>query len=135
VRVLVAGLLLLVGMLTGCGTEEVDAQGSWLMVGASLPDGRWEADNGGKYFLRVRGQSADGTSGCDAFEARVAQDGGDFSFQDFQKSARPGCPGDVPDPLEGRFLGALRSVDSAERDGDLLILRGDDTTLTLESTS
>jgi hypothetical protein len=40
---------------------------------------------------------------------------------------------DVPEPLGGRFLSALRVIDSAQRDGDLPILRGDDTTLTLRS--
>ncbi|MGI8901721.1 MAG: hypothetical protein ACR2HA_12510 [Nocardioides sp.] len=84
-------------LLGGCGQgEDVDAQGSWLLVGASLPDGNWQEENGGTYFLRIEPQSgetlADGTSGCDGFDARVAQDGDDFA----SRSSRPARGRAVP---------------------------------------
>jgi heat shock protein HslJ len=128
-----AGLLMTAALLTGCGADaDVDTQGSWLLVGASLPDGRWQEDDGGRYFLSIEGTSTYGTDACREFEATVEQDGDDLSFPDLETAERQGCPESLPDPLTGRFVTALEAIDSAERDDDTLILRGAGTTLTLQ---
>ena len=144
-RLLASTLLVVPMLLAGCGSDPVDVEGNWLMVGATVPDGTWQAEtdtSGSRYFLRIAdatdeagqdvGLVADGVSGCDTFQARVEQDGGDLDFADFETSERQTCPETVPDALEGRFLTAIEAIDSAEMDGDLLVLRGPETTLTFE---
>jgi heat shock protein HslJ len=98
-----------------------------------LPDGHWDPadpETDGRYFLQIADGKALGFAGCDEYEATVEQDGDDLDFADFTKTTRKNCDPDVvPDPLEGNLPAAIEAITSVEMDGDLLVLRGDDTTL------
>ena len=144
-RLLASTLLVVAAVLGACGSETVDVEGNWLLVGARVPEGTWSPDSdtsGSRYFVRIAeavdasgndvGLVAEGTSGCDNFQARVQQDGDDLDFVDFETNKRPSCPESVPDALEGRFLTAIEAVTSAEMDGDRLVLKGQETALTFE---
>jgi hypothetical protein len=130
-------------LLGGCGGEPVDVEGNWVLAGARLPEGRWDPDDPeqSRYFLQIAeatdeqgedvGLVAQGFAGCEQFQARVEQDGDDLDFAGLEVIDRPNCNADtVPDPLEGNLPGAIAAITSAEREGDLLVLRGEDTTLT-----
>ena len=145
-RRLLASALLVVPLLLGaCGSDPVDVEGNWMLVGARLPEGRWDPEDPeeSRYFLQIAeatdeagedvGLVAKGFAGCQEYQARVVQDGDDLDFADLEVIDRPNCQADtVPDPLEGNLPGAIEAIESAEMEDDLLVLRGPETTLTFE---
>jgi hypothetical protein len=144
-RLLAPTLLVVPLLLAGCGSDPVDVEGNWMLVGATLPEGHWNPEDPEqtRYFLQIAeatdeagedvGLVAKGFAGCQEYQARVEQDGDDLDFADLEVIDRPNCQADtVPDPLEGNLPGAIEAIDSAEMDGDLLVLRGPETTLTFE---
>jgi hypothetical protein len=132
-------LPLLAGLIGGCGSDPVDVEGNWMLVGARLPDGHWDPEDPeaeGRYFLQITDGKALGFAGCDEYQATIEQDGGDLDFADFEKTTRQGCDPDVvPDPLDGYLPGAIEAVTSVEMDDDLLVMRGKDTTLSFRKRS
>lgn len=138
-RTLVGALLVLPLLLGGCASDPVDVEGNWLLVGAQLPDGRWNPDEPGqsKYFLQISETDGDlialGFAGCEEYQARIVQDGDDLDFADLEVVDRPSCQADtVPDPLEGNLPAGIEAITSAEMEDDLLVLKGQGTTLTFE---
>jgi len=146
-RRLVASTLIVVPLLLGgCGSDPVDVEGNWMLVGARLPEGHWDPEDPEqtRYFLQIAeatdesgedvGLVAKGFAGCQEYQARVVQDGDDLDFADLEVIDRANCQVDsVPARLEGNLPGAIEAIDSAEMDGELLVLRGPDTTLTFEA--
>lgn len=144
-RLLASTLIVVPLLLGGCGSDPVDVEGNWMLVGARLPEGHWDPEDPGqtRYFLQIAeatdeagedvGLVAKGFAGCQEYQARVEQDGGDLDFADLEVVDRPHCQADtVPDPLEGNLPGAIEAIESAEMEDDLLVLRGPGTTLTFE---
>ena len=146
-RLLASLLVVLVAplLLSGCGSDPVDVEGNWMLVGAQLPEGRWNPDDPAqaRYFLQIAeatddagedvGLVAQGFAGCQQYQARVEQDGDDLDFADLEVIDRPNCQADtVPDPLEGNLPAGIDAVSSAEIEDGLLVLRGPETTLTFE---
>ena len=144
-RLLATTLVVVPLLLGGCGSDPVDVEGNWMLVGARLPEGHWDPEDPEqtRYFLQIAqatdeagddvGLVAKGFAGCQEYQARVEQDGGDLDFADLEVIDRPNCQADtVPDPLEGNLPGAIEAIESAEMEDDLLVLRGPSTTLTFE---
>ncbi len=116
-------------LLGGCGSDPVDVEGNWMLVGARLPEGHWDPEDPEqtRYFLQIAeatdesgedvGLVAKGFAGCQEYQARVVQDGDDLDFADLEVIDRPNCQADtVPDPLEGNLPGGHRG-DRVGRDG------------------
>jgi hypothetical protein len=123
-----------VAVLCGCSSPQIETAGEWDLVEASLPDGHWSTTGGGSYHLSIGTDELTGTFGCSSgmTASDFVQDGDHLSLGEVTAGYGRGCYPHVPDPLAGRFETALEAVDSVERSGDVLILRGDEVVLTFE---
>src|SRR5687767_11427421 len=54
-RLLASTLIVVPLLLGGCGSDPVDVEGNWMLVGARLPEGHWDPEDPEqtRYFLQI----------------------------------------------------------------------------------
>lgn len=128
--------VLLAVLLNGCGAEPGPASpreggsrsfdGNWVLASGRGPQG--DLDTGaGEATLRIEGESFGGTAVCNSYGATAEISGTRVELFDIF-ATEMGCASRLME-AEARYLEALGGIDTIERDGEDLVLRGPDSEL------
>lgn len=137
-------LALVAGLLAACGSDDGSGPGDTTTTEAAAPvtgslAGReWVLDadessidlpDGASATLRVEGGTVSGIGPCNSYRGSIQVDGSSVTIGSLAETMMA-CERPLMD-AQSDFTAALRAVDTAEVDGDTLVLRGaDDTALT-----
>ena len=136
-RVVLAAVAL--ATMVGCGSvarittlsDDVRLDGGTSVLSEGTVDGEvLTVPSGHRVSLTFTGTDASGTAACNAYGARVKQDGDRLTFGELGATA-VGCAPAVM-AAEDRYLAGLARVTAAARDNGLLTLTGPDTSLVFE---
>ena len=134
------GLLAMVGavlLLAGCGggqgspTAEQQPLGSWQLIEGEGPDGEVPLVDDAPVTLQIEDGEAGGTAACNSYGGSVEIGGERLRFQELFQTEMA-CPGEGVMASEAAYLDALHAVDRHARDGERLVLTGEETRLVFE---
>jgi heat shock protein HslJ len=129
-------LLVLAAALAACGGPGGPAaqapaapEGDWILAEGTGPDGAVPIVDGSPITLMIDDGDWGGTAACNSYGGTVTVDGSSVAVSELYQTEMA-CLDDRVMESERRYLDALAQVDRFERDGDRLVLRGEDVTLT-----
>ena len=115
------------------GEPRVDVRGNWLLVAARTPEGALDLLGDGLVSLSFDRVSAGGRGPCNDYGSAYEVDGDDFELTGHGiEQTLVGCEGDAGE-LESAYISALGDVDTVRRDGDTLVLSGQETELRFDA--
>ena len=145
-RLIAAAVLLALaaGLLAACGSDDGSGSGGTTTTGAAAPvtgsltGPEWVLDadqssidlpDGASATLTVDGGTVSGVGPCNSYRGSIQVDGSSVTIGSLAETMMA-CEQPLMDAQDA-FTAALRAVETAEVDGDTLVLSGaDDTTLT-----
>ena len=122
--------------LAGCGGTDLgtapdgtaDLEGDYTLVEGRGPDGEVPLVEDSPVTLSIEGEDWGGTAACNHYGGTVTVAGNDLTVHGVFQTEMA-CLDDRVMESERRYLDAFRQVERYERDGDRLVLRGEDVEL------
>jgi heat shock protein HslJ len=119
---------------TACGGAASDPgagpgpDGDWQLVEGEGPDGEVPLVGDAPVTLTVDGEQLSGTAACNSYSGTAEIEDGRFRARELMHTEMA-CEPAVIMESEAAYLGTLGQVTAHERDGDELLLTGDDVRL------